>query len=245
MECVSSISRDGRPTRCRTVMTRHQPSVSATRQPVRMGSLWRPIRRIHSPPSIGGSTRSRNSALRWKDRASSPVPAVANTPRRQRGCAAPCCSPAQTSFCEQHLSDPYLGAPLRAPVPSLTLGSCLVPASTAVLHASLSSAFFSLRQVVISSALGNERTAKFEYVGRACRRAPVCLVRSRERARPSRAAWPPTPTTAPKASTETAPLCSGFPCSSEDPPCIIEAYSTSSSQISIHPCWSLRLSRNV
>ena len=33
-------------------------------------------------------------------------------------------------------------------------GSCFIPAVTAVLHASLSSAFFSLRQVVISSALG-------------------------------------------------------------------------------------------
>src|ERR1700681_162709 len=55
--------------------------------------------------------------------------------------------------------------------------------------------------------------------------APVCLVRSRERAKLSRA---PTTTTAPKASAETAPLCSGCPCSSEDPPCIIEAYSTSS-----------------
>jgi hypothetical protein len=37
---------------------------------------------------------------------------------------------------------------------SLALGSCIVPASTAVLRASLSSAFFSRRQVVISSALG-------------------------------------------------------------------------------------------
>jgi hypothetical protein len=36
----------------------------------------------------------------------------------------------------------------------------------------------------------------------------------------------------------TAALCFGFPCSLEDPPCIIEAYSTSSSQISIHLCWS-------
>ncbi len=168
MECVSSISRHCRSTRCRTALTRRQRSASAKRQRVRMESLERSIRQIHSPPSIGGSTRSRNSVLRWEDRASSLVPAVANTPRRQRDCAAPCCSPPQTSFCEQHLSDPYLGAPLRAPVPSLTLGSCLVPASTAVLHASLSSAFFSLRQVVISSALGNERTAKFEYVGRAC-----------------------------------------------------------------------------
>lgn len=39
-------------------------------------------------------------------------------------------------------------------MPSLALGSCFIPASTAVLHASLSSVFFSLRQVVISSALG-------------------------------------------------------------------------------------------
>ena len=39
-------------------------------------------------------------------------------------------------------------------MPSLTLGSCFIPASIAVLHASLSSAFFSLRQIVISSALG-------------------------------------------------------------------------------------------
>jgi hypothetical protein len=53
-----------------------------------------------------------------------------------------------------HLADPYLAGRLRAPVLSLALGSCLVPASTAVLHASLSSAFFSLRQVGISSALG-------------------------------------------------------------------------------------------
>jgi len=37
---------------------------------------------------------------------------------------------------------------------SLTLGSCFIPASSAVLHASLSSAFFSLRQIVISSASG-------------------------------------------------------------------------------------------
>jgi hypothetical protein len=39
-------------------------------------------------------------------------------------------------------------------VPSLTPGGWFIAASTAVLHASLSSAFFSLRQVVISSALG-------------------------------------------------------------------------------------------
>src|ERR1700686_76474 len=120
-----------------------------------MDSLERPIRRIHSPPSIGGSTRSRNSALRWKDHASSPVPAVANTPCRLRACAAPCCSPAQTSFCEQASSrSVYLAVRLRAPVLSFALGGCLVPASTTVLQASPSSAFFSLIQIVMSSALG-------------------------------------------------------------------------------------------
>ena len=100
MECVSSVSRHGRSTRCRTAQTQRQRSASAKRQRVRMESLERSIRQIHLPPSIGGSTRSRNSALRWKDRASSPVPAVANTPYRQRACAAPCRSPVQISFCE-------------------------------------------------------------------------------------------------------------------------------------------------
>ena len=37
----------------------------------------------------------------WKNRASSPVPAAARTPRRRRRCAAPCCSPLQTSFCDR------------------------------------------------------------------------------------------------------------------------------------------------
>ena len=37
---------------------------------------------------------------------------------------------------------------------SLALGGWFIPASNAVLQASLSSAFFSLRQIVISSALG-------------------------------------------------------------------------------------------
>src|SRR5216684_4845723 len=57
-------------------------------------------------------------------------------------------------FVNGHLTGPYLAVRLRAPVPSLTLGSWFAPASNTVLHASLSSAFFSLRQVVISSALG-------------------------------------------------------------------------------------------
>jgi hypothetical protein len=96
--CVSSISRDGRPARCRTSLMRRQPSASAERWPVRM----RPIRRIHS----GGSTRLRNSVSRWKARVGRLVLAVANTPCRQKGCAGPCRSPAQTSFCEltSHLS---------------------------------------------------------------------------------------------------------------------------------------------
>src|SRR5882724_1011287 len=100
MECVSSISRHGRSTRCRTAQTQRQRSASAKRQRVRMESLERSIRQIHLPPSVGGSTRSRNSALRWKARASSPDPAVANTPRRRRDCAAPCCSPPHTAFRE-------------------------------------------------------------------------------------------------------------------------------------------------
>jgi hypothetical protein len=57
-------------------------------------------------------------------------------------------------FVNGHLVDPYLAVRLRAPVPLLALGSCVFPAPTEVLHASLSSAFFSLRQVVISSASG-------------------------------------------------------------------------------------------
>jgi len=57
-------------------------------------------------------------------------------------------------FVNGHLTDPYLPVRLRAPVPSLTPGSWFIAASNAVLHASLSSAFFSPRQVVISSALG-------------------------------------------------------------------------------------------
>src|SRR6266481_5243871 len=57
-------------------------------------------------------------------------------------------------FVNGHLTDPYLPVRLRVPAPSLTPGSWFIPASNAVLHASLSSALLSLRQVVISSALG-------------------------------------------------------------------------------------------
>src|SRR4051812_38276973 len=121
-----------------------------------MGSSERSIRQSHSPPlSIGGSTRSRNSALRWKDHASSFVPAGANTRCRQRACAAPCRSPPQTSFCERASRRSfYLAELLLAPVPSLALVGCLVPASSAVLHALPSSALLCLRQVVTSSAWG-------------------------------------------------------------------------------------------
>jgi hypothetical protein len=135
--------------------TQRQRSASARRQRVRMESLERSIRQIQSSPCTGGSTRPRNSASRWKDRASSQVPAVANTPRRQRGCAAPCCSPIQTSFCEQtSCRSLYLAVRWRAPLPSLTLGICGISAWITFMHASLSSAFLFLRQVVISSALG-------------------------------------------------------------------------------------------
>jgi hypothetical protein len=137
--------------RRRTAQRRRQPSVSAKRQPIRMRSLWRPIRPIHSH---GGSTRLHNIASRWKDRGRSLVPAAASTPRKRRRCAAPCCSPLQTSFCERASQWSYLAVRLRVPMPSLTLGSWVIAAWDAVLHASLSSAFFSLRQAVISSALG-------------------------------------------------------------------------------------------
>lgn len=43
---------------------------------------------------------------------------------------------------------------LRAPLPPLVLGICVISAWIAFLQASLSSAFFFLRQVVISSASG-------------------------------------------------------------------------------------------
>ena len=119
-----------------------------------MGSLERSIRQSRSPASIAGSTRSRNSVLRWKDHARSTVAAAVNTPCRRRACAAPCRSPAQTSSCERtsHRSF-YLMVRLRVPL-SPTLGDCVIPVSSAVLHASLSSALLSLRQVDISSALG-------------------------------------------------------------------------------------------
>jgi hypothetical protein len=151
MECVSSISCYGRSTRYRTAMTRHQLSASAKRWLGRTGWVWRPIRRIHLQ---GGSTRPRNSVSIWNDRASSPVPAVARTPRRRRRYAAPCCSPLQTSLCERASHRPLYCGALRARASSLAPGSWVIVASNAVLHASLSSAFFFLRQDVISSALG-------------------------------------------------------------------------------------------
>jgi hypothetical protein len=53
-----------------------------------------------------------------------------------------------------HLSEPHLVVRAEAPVLSFALGSCLIPAWIAGLHASLSWAFFSLRQLVIVSASG-------------------------------------------------------------------------------------------
>jgi hypothetical protein len=55
-------------------------------------------------------------------------------------------------FANGHLTDPYLPVRLRTPVPSLTPGSWFITGSNAVLHASLSSAFLPLRQIVIWSA---------------------------------------------------------------------------------------------
>jgi hypothetical protein len=173
--------------RGRTAQTQRQRSASARRQRARMGSWGRSIRQIHSPPFMAGSTRSRNSALRWKDRASSPVPAVANTPYRQRACAAPCSLP-QTSFCERasHRSF-YLAVRPRSPSPSL--GICVISGWIAFLHASLSSAFFSRRQIVISSALGMNALQSLSASGvhaRRCSRVP-CEERAGEAVADSKA----------------------------------------------------------
>jgi len=117
-----------------------------------MGSLRRAIQRIYPPE---GNTRPRNSVSMWKIRASSLVQAVANTPRIRRDCAAPCCSQRQTSCCEQtsHLSA-CLVVRLRDGVAPPASGGCFIPASNAVLQASVSSALLSRRQIVISSASG-------------------------------------------------------------------------------------------
>jgi hypothetical protein len=79
-------------------------------------------------------------------------------------------------FLNRHLNEPfYLAVRLRAPVSSRTLGSSFNPASSAVLHASLSSAFFSLRQIVISSALGMNALQSLSTSGvqaKRCSRVP-------------------------------------------------------------------------
>jgi hypothetical protein len=66
-------------------------------------------------------------------------------------------------------------------MPSLTLGICVISAWIAFLHASLSSAFLSLRQVVISSALGMNALQSLSASGvhaKRCSRVP----RAKERA---------------------------------------------------------------
>src|SRR3954453_2589529 len=68
---------------------------------LRAHSLWRRVQQIHFPLSIGDGTRPRNSVSRWKGRVNSPVPVAENKPRKQRDCAASCCSPTQIAFCEQ------------------------------------------------------------------------------------------------------------------------------------------------
>jgi hypothetical protein len=115
-----------------------------------MGS-WTPSTvLIHLQPSIGGSTRLHNSVAKWKGRASSRVPADANKHSRSSAYVAPCCSLLQTSFGEQtsHRSA-YRKVRLRTPLPA-GLGICVI----CFLHSLLSSAFLSLRQVVISFASG-------------------------------------------------------------------------------------------
>jgi hypothetical protein len=60
-------------------------------------------------------------------------------------------------------------------MPSLTLGTCVISAWIAFLHASLSSAFLSLRQVFISSVLGMNALQSLNASGvhaRRCSRVP-------------------------------------------------------------------------
>jgi len=152
---TASFNRSDRATRYRTAPSRRRRSASAKRKQVRIGQLERKIRRIHPPPSIEGNTRSRNSALRSKVHAGSRVTAVASMPDRLRSGAAQCRSLAQISFCElTSLLSRYFRGLLRDRVLSLSLGGCLNPASSATRQASLRLAYFSLRQIVISSALG-------------------------------------------------------------------------------------------
>jgi hypothetical protein len=115
-----------------------------------------------------GSTRPHNSVSTRKDHASSPVPAVANTPRRQKGCAAPCCSPLQTPFCERtSLRSLSCGAFARLSAIA-RVGQLLRPrlerrpASIAELGVLLSETNCYLIRI------GDEHTAKSEHVGRAC-----------------------------------------------------------------------------
>jgi hypothetical protein len=210
------------------------------RRRVRMESLERSIRQIRSPTPVGGSTRSRNSALRWKDRESNPAPAVANTPYRQRACAAPLFTTTNFHFVNGHLTDPYLAVRLRAPVPLLTLGSCLVPAST-----SLSSAFFSLRQGAISSALGMNALQSLSTSGvhaRRCSSVPCAKQGAGEAVAGSMA-------------TNNHHCAKGIDRNSTTlfwlslfiggPAMHNRSLLDLIMQISIHPCWSLRLSRNV
>src|ERR1700722_9258094 len=163
---LKHLARWSRPTRCRTAKTQRQRSASARRQRVRMRSPERLIRQIQLRPAIGGSTRPRNNSVsRWRARASSPDPAVANTPRRRRGCAAPCCSPAQTAFCEL-TSLESLSSGAVANSSAIAHGGGLV--HSLLEHRSACIAEFGVPLSEASRYLiyvGDECTAKSEHVG--------------------------------------------------------------------------------
>ena len=103
---------------------------------------------------------------------------------------------------------------------SPALGGCFISASNAVLQVSLSSAFFSPRQIVISSALGMNALQSLSTSGVHARRwsSVPC---EKERGRPPRIARPAPRATVSKASAEAASIYSGFPRSLEDPPSVV------------------------
>jgi hypothetical protein len=186
-------------------------------------------RPTHSVGFVGDSIRSRNSALRWKDRVSSRHQAVANMRRRRSDCAAPCCSPAQISSCERasRLSL-YFVVRWRAPVLSLALGGCAIPASITGLQASLSSVFFSLRQLVISSASGMNSLQSLSTSGvqaRRCSSVPWAKHGANEAVAASAAS---NILHRAKANDRTRTALVGLAMLIEGPPCIVEIYATSS-----------------
>ncbi len=105
---------------------------------------------------------------------------------------------------------------------SLALVGWLIPASNTVLHASLSSALFSLRQIVISSALGTNALQSLSTSGAHAKRCASVPCEKEGAGEAVADRGPATRTTAPRTSAEVSSIYSGFLRSSEDLPSVIE-----------------------